>query len=124
MLDAWRQRGPGDIAARVEAEPRAEAVRTLTACMTRSRHTARLETAIRAWARRERKVARVLAAIDRRRLAAVARLLVANGAAPDAARTRAKLLTLALIGSCFTGPSPALALPPAAWRDLADVVLR
>jgi hypothetical protein len=60
---------------------------------------------------------------DRRRLSYVARLLVANGAEPRAAATRARLLYLALIGSFFAGPSPELALSPALWRDFADIAL-
>jgi AcrR family transcriptional regulator len=120
MLEAWRNRQATSIA----AEPHVNAGHTLAALAAPGRQAARLESAIRAWARRDGKVARALAAIDRQRLASVARLLAANGAAPDAARTRAKLLTLAFIGSCCAGPSPALALSPAAWRDFAAIVLR
>ncbi len=58
----------------------------------------RYDPAIRAWARTERKVATVVAQVDRRRVRALAGLFEDGGFAPAEARTRARLYYTFLLG--------------------------
>jgi AcrR family transcriptional regulator len=126
MLEAWRIVSTGEIIDRVDAAggSGSERLGRLVELTTTNEKAARLETAIRAWARTERTVAKALAEIDGKRLDYVARLLVACGAKPDQSKTGAKLLYLAVIGSYFAGTSAELAAGPEVWRDFASTILR
>jgi len=125
MLEAWRQLGTIDIIDRVEAVrgSSAEQLRRLIELTSPNKKAVRLETAARAWATVDGKAARVLAEIDHKRLDYVAQLIVKNGSTPHEAKTKAKLLYLALIGSFFANSSSELELTPAVWRDFADTIL-
>jgi AcrR family transcriptional regulator len=58
----------------------------------------RYDPAIRAWARHDRKVAAAVAQVDRRRVRALAALFEEGGFGPAAARTRARLFYVFLLG--------------------------
>jgi AcrR family transcriptional regulator len=104
MLAHWRAVATAAIIDRVEREggaPRAK-LRYLTAITARGASAPRLETAMRGWARQDKRVAQAIATADRERIAYVTGLLQAIGFEPEAAELRARLLFLAVIGSYFS----------------------
>jgi AcrR family transcriptional regulator len=122
MLEHWRTIATRDIILRVErvsGGPRAK-LRHLIA-MTAGREAARLETAMRGWARQDASVAEAIGAADRERIAYVAGLLSALGVKPAAADLRARILYLAVIGSYF---SQAERLPAGRrlWREIENLI--
>ena len=125
MLRAWLGVGTGDIIEQVEAGggTGAERLGRLVKLGTSNGKAARLETAIRTWARSDAKVAEALGEVDRKRLDYVVKLLVANGLKRDVSRMRAKLLYLALIGTFLTEPSAELETGPDDWRVFVHTIL-
>lgn len=122
MLVAWRQRSTRDIVTRISAdaaEPRQQLHRLL-ALSAVSGHAARLETAIRSWASADSKAARLVAEIDKERIAYVANLLEHSGVARATAQTRTRMIYLMLIGSYFSYSRG----QPLATRELWDEVER
>ena len=125
MLQAWRGIGTSDIIDRVDAGggTGAERLGRLVVLSTSNDDAARLETAIRAWARSDTTVAEALAQVDRKRLDYVVELLMESGLKRDVSRLRAKLLYLALIGGFFTEPSAELETNPDVWRGFVRTIL-
>lgn len=122
MLEAWRQRSTRDIAARVgagTAEPR-ERLHRLLALSTMGGPAERLETAIRSWASADNKAARLVAEVDKERIAFVAKLLESSGVGRSAAQLRTRMTYLMLIGSYFSSSRG----QPLATRELWDEVER
>jgi AcrR family transcriptional regulator len=104
MLERWRSIATSAIIERVEGAggtPRAK-LQHLIAITARNAMGAQLETAMRSWARQDRRVANAIAAADRERVAYVAGLLRDLGVAPALADLRARILYLAVIGSYFS----------------------
>ena len=126
MLEAWHGLNTGDIIERVEAGggTGAERLGRLIELTTSNNKAARLETALRAWARSESRAAEALADVDRKRLDYVARLLVANGLKRDVSKMRAKLLYLSLIGSFFADKSAELDTDREIWRGFVSTVIQ
>ena len=115
MLAHWRSVATAAIIAQVEragVTPRAKLQR-LIAITAQSAKAARIETAMRSWARQDQSVANAVAEADRERIVYVAGLLRDLGMAPAAATLRAQILYLAVIGSYFL-----IATRTAAGRDL------
>jgi len=108
MIERWRAAGLRDIVARVEESggtPR-DKLRRLMTITALNPKAARLETAMRSWARHDDGVAKAVALTDRERLDYVSGLLAAIGVKPAAAALRARILYLMVIGGCFaTGPA-------------------
>lgn len=100
-----------------------ERLARLVELATSNAKAARLETAIRTWARSEAKVAEALGEVDRKRLDYVVKLLMASGLKRDVSGMRAKLLYLALIGSFLTEPSTELETGPDDWRGFVLTIL-
>ena len=125
MLEAWRHLSTGGIIERVEADGGTgpERLNRLVERTASNASAARLETAMRSWARTEKKVAQALSEIDRKRLDYVAVLLVESGVDSDMSETRAKLLYLALIGSFFALPSNELRTDAELWLGFTRTIL-
>jgi AcrR family transcriptional regulator len=112
MLNTWRQLATRTIIETVEAEKldsRSRLAR-LIELATSNAKAARLETAMRAWAQHEPSVGKVLASVDAERLDYVASLLREAGLERAAAKTRAKILYLALIAG------------PELWREVTKII--
>jgi AcrR family transcriptional regulator len=122
MLESWAARATRDIIARAEAEPQAKRLQHLIEITTSDPKVARLETAIRSWARTDATVARTMTTIDAERIAYLVKLIGADGVAPKAALLRAKILYLALIGSFFAANSIELAAAPELWREVRALI--
>jgi AcrR family transcriptional regulator len=124
MLAAWRADTTRNVIARVEAESagKGERLTLLISLATRNTGLARLEIAIRAWAKTDERAAGAVGEIDRQRMDYVASLLRDLGIEPRTARLRAKILYLALIGGFFTegGGPPDGAL----WAEAERLITR
>jgi AcrR family transcriptional regulator len=107
MLEAWRTDTTRDVIVRVEAESSrpADRVKRLIALATQNSGFARLEIAIRAWARTDERAAKAVAEIDRQRVDYIAMLLRGLGIEARTARLRAQLVYFAAIGSFFSQDS-------------------
>jgi len=124
MLDEWRASATQAIIARLEeagGDARAK-LRRLIDMTARNSRAARLETAMRGWAREDCKVGEAIAAADRERIAYVADLLRAMGVKSSVADVRARILYLALIGSYF---SAGASIPAGRdlWREIEALIV-
>ena len=122
MLEAWRQRSTRDIVTRISAGaavPR-EQLHRLLVLSAASGPAARLETAIRSWASADSKAARLVAEIDKERVAYVTNLLVSSGIPRPVAHMRTRIVYLMLIGSYFSSSRG----QPLATRELWNEVER
>ena len=120
MLEAWRTDTTRDVIARVEAESvrPGDRLRRLIALATQNSGFARLEIAIRAWARTDDRVAKAVAEIDRQRVDYMATLLRGLAIEPRTARLRAQIVYLAAIGSFFSQDGKARSEDYALWAEL------
>ena len=125
MLEAWRADTTRNVIARVEAESagKSERLKLLIGLATRNTGLARLEIAIRAWAKIDQRVAGG-GEIDRQRMDYVASLLRDLGIEPRTARLRAKLLYLALIGGFFSQEGGARSADNALWAEAERLASR
>jgi AcrR family transcriptional regulator len=100
MVERWEAVATTDIIAAVEARggTGAERLRRLIALCFRGGDTDRVESALRRWGSGDDAVRPVLARMDAARLGYVTDLLIAAGHDPAAARARARILYLAMIG--------------------------
>jgi AcrR family transcriptional regulator len=78
-----------------------------------------LDRAMRAWAASDRRVASVVAAVDARRVAGIAKLLVDAGVERASARHRAAFLYWAFLGQISVMEPRLATLPAAALDDIA-----
>lgn len=104
MLEAWRVDTTQNAIERVETESvsKADRLTRLIGLAANNAWIARLEIAIRAWAKTDERAARAVAQIDRQRMDYIASLLRDRGIEARTARLRARLLYLAMIGGYFT----------------------
>ena len=122
MLDHWRMIATRDIIVRVErVRGGARAKLRHLIAMTAGREAARLETAMRGWARQDATVATAIAAADRERIAYVAGLLGALGVKSAAADLRARFLYLAVIGGYFS-QAEHVSGARGFWREIENLI--
>lgn len=109
MLEAWRAGTTQDVIARVEKEsPRPDArLSRLIAIAVEHSWAARLETAVRTWAKHDTRAAKAIGEVDAQRLDYIATLLCDLGIDARTARLRAQIVYLMLIGVYFTSGSGA-----------------
>lgn len=100
MVERWEAVATTDIIAAVEARggTGAERLRRLIGLCFRGGDSDRIESALRRWGSGDDAVRPVLARVDAARLGYVTGLLIAAGHDPAAARARAHILYLAMIG--------------------------
>lgn len=124
MLEAWATTATRDIVRRVDAHvaPPAGKLRHLIDLTALNGRLARLETALRSWARHDAAVAAAVGTIDAERIAYVSALLVAMGIPPDRARVRARIVYLVLIGGFFAETIAPSQAAEALWREVEALV--
>lgn len=101
LLDRWRDTNTGNLIARAEAyaDTITEAVFNLFDCwITPDLFDARLDFAVRTWARSDPALTPVLEAADAARIAAIDAMFRRFGYAPDQADTRARTIYLTQVG--------------------------
>jgi hypothetical protein len=111
---------------RVEAESAGAGDRLtrLIGLATQNSGFARLEIAIRAWAKTDDRVAIAVAEIDRQRVDYIASLLRELGIEARTARLRALIVYLAAIGSYFTQDSESRGADRALWTEVQRLILQ
>ena len=126
MLDAWRAGATLNVIDRVEKESasRDARLRQLIAIANETSWAARLETAIRAWAKTDPRAARAVAEIDTQRLDYIVSLLRDLGIDARTARLRAQIVYLTVIGSYFAGGSKSGMTDKALWSEVERLIAR
>jgi len=123
MIEQWRGAGLHDIMARVEESggtPR-DKLHRLMSITALNPKAARLETAMRGWARHDTDAAKAVALTDRERLNYVSTLLEGLGVKPVTAALRARIIYLMVIGGCFaTGPVKIAGRE--VWREIEALI--
>ena len=124
MLDAWRAGATENVIDRVEAESasRDARLRRLIAIANEASWAARLETAIRAWARGDVRAAKAVDEIDTRRIDYIVALLRDLGIDSRTARLRAQIVYLMVIGNYFAEGSKARAADKALWTEVERLI--
>jgi AcrR family transcriptional regulator len=124
MLDAWRAGATENVINRVEKESasRDARLRRLIAIANETSWAARLETAIRAWAKSDERAAKAVGEIDTRRLDYIVTLLRDLGIDARTARLRAQIIYLTVIGSYFAEGGRARASDKALWNEVERLI--
>ena len=126
MLERWRADTTKNAIELVEAESvdKGDRLTRLIGLATKNTWVARLDIAIRAWAKTDTRAAAAVAAIDRIRMDYIATLLGDLGFAPHTARLRARILYLALIGGFFTEGGGKSVPDAALWEEAERLIVR
>jgi AcrR family transcriptional regulator len=118
LLRAWRERRTDQVIRNLDARQGERGL--LRQLMHGAFSTERkLDRAMRAWAAEDRGVAAVVASVDSRRVASIAKLLVDAGVDRERARHRAAFLYWAFLGQVAVMEARVAALPAAALDDIA-----
>jgi AcrR family transcriptional regulator len=120
LLRSWQERSTDQVIRELEAQ-NAEPGR-LKHLLKRALATKRgLDRAIRSWAAEDEDVAKVVAAVDDRRVAYIARMLVASGVESRQAHPRAAFMYWAYLGQTMVMDPRHSSLSPAAIDDISDL---
>lgn len=121
LLQSWQERSTDQVIEDLEAH-KAEPGR-LKYLLKRALATKRgLDRAIRSWAAEDGHVARVVAAVDDRRVAYIAKMLVAAGVESRQALPRATFIYWAYLGQTMVTDPRHSSLSPAAIDDISDLL--
>jgi len=118
LLGAWQERLTDQVIRDLDAR---QGERGLLRRLARDAFSGerRLDRAMRSWAAEDRGVAAAVAAVDARRVAGIAKLLIDAGVDPDRARQRAAFLYWAFLGQVAVMEPRVATLPAAALDDIA-----
>jgi len=120
LLRSWQERTTDQVIEQLEAE-KAEPDR-LKHFMRRALNVKRdLDRAIRSWAAEDEDVAKIVASVDDRRVAYLAKMLVAAGVESRRALPRAAFMYWAYLGETMVMDPRHSSLPPAAIDDISDL---
>ena len=120
LLRSWQERSTDQVIQELEAE-KAEPGR-LKHLMTRAFNVKRdLDRAIRSWAAEDEDVAKIVATIDDRRVAYMAKMLVAAGVESRRALPRAAFMYWAYLGQTMVMDPRHSSIPPVAIDDISDL---
>jgi AcrR family transcriptional regulator len=118
LLRSWQERSTDQVIQELEAE-KAEPGR-LKHLMTRAFNVKRdLDRAIRSWAAEDEDVAKIVATIDDRRVAYMAKMLVAAGVESRRALPRAAFMYWAYLGQTMVMDPRHSSIPPVAIDDIS-----
>jgi AcrR family transcriptional regulator len=120
LLQAWHEqatdRGIEDLEARKDRPDRLKQLRRSAFTSKRS-----LDRAIRSWAAEDRAVAAIVASVDARRVAYIAKMLAAAGVEGQKAQRRAAFLYWAFLGQRMVMDPRHASITPAALDDISDL---
>jgi AcrR family transcriptional regulator len=120
LLRSWQERSTDQVIQELEAE-KAEPGR-LKHLMTRAFNVKRdLDRAIRSWAAEDEDVAKIVATVDDRRVAYMAKMLVAAGVESRRALPRAAFMYWAYLGQTMVMDPRHSSIPPVAIDDISDL---
>jgi AcrR family transcriptional regulator len=118
LLAAWQEQQTDQVIRDLDARQgeRGLLLRLLRGAFASER---RLDRAMRSWAAEDRGVAAIVATVDSRRVARIARLLADAGVERERARHRAAFLYWAFLGQIAVMEPRAATMPAAALDDIA-----
>ncbi|MCX7362332.1 MAG: TetR/AcrR family transcriptional regulator [Alphaproteobacteria bacterium] len=120
LLQSWQERSTEQVIRELEAG-KAQPDR-LKHLMTRAYSAKRdLDRAIRSWGVEDEDVARIVASVDARRVAYIAKLLVAAGVESQRARRRADFLYWAYLGQAIVMDPRHSSMAASTIDDIADL---
>ena len=120
LLQSWQERSTDQVIREFDAR-KAEPDR-LKLLMKRAYSGKRdLDRAIRSWAAEDQDVARLVASVDARRIAYIAKLLVAAGVESQRARARAAFLYWAYLGQPIVMDSRHSSMTASALDEIGDL---
>lgn len=126
MLALWEQRSTDQVIERID-QPNICAEKRLRHLVndvfSNDLDTARLETAIRAWAASDANVAAVVSRVDERRMGFVCDILTCTGMGSSVAWRRTRMLYRALIGDFMWRAADGPGASTAELKELADLLL-
>ena len=120
VLAGWRDRATEQVIERLEAakgEP--DQLKHLMRQAFVGKRS--LDRAVRAWAAQDAGVARVVAAVDARRIAYIAKMLAAAGVDSRRATSRAAFMYWAYLGQAVVMDPRSSAIPVSAMDDISDL---
>jgi AcrR family transcriptional regulator len=106
LLQTWSQWQTDDIILQVERTGGAASERLLHLLETCARDEGRIDMALRAWAQSDETARKVVAEVDRKRIAYLAQLLSAAMSSDNGVATKARVAYAAWLGE-YTGAAPA-----------------
>src|SRR5882724_1791190 len=120
LLKSWQERSTDQVIRELEAE-KADPER-LKHLMKRAFNVKRsLDRAIRSWAAEDEDVAKIVATVDDRRVAYIAKMLVAAGVESRRALPRAAFMYWAYLGQTMVMDPRHSSIPPLAIDDISDL---
>jgi len=120
LLRSWQERSTDQVIQELEAE-KAEPGR-LKHLMTQAFNVRRdLDRAIRSWAAEDEDVAKIVATVDDRRVAYMAKMLVTAGVESRRALPRAAFMYWAYLGQTMVMDPRHSSIPPVAIDDISDL---
>ncbi len=121
LLQSWQERTTDQVIEELEAE-KAEPGR-LKHLMKRALNVKRdLDRAIRSWAAEDEDVAKIVATVDDRRVAYLAKMLVAAGVESRRALPRAVFMYWAYLGQTMVMDTRHSSISPVAIDDISDLL--
>lgn len=120
LLQSWQEQATDRVIRDLEAEKdRPDRLKQLMRRAFASRRS--LDRAIRSWAAQDRAVATIVASVDARRVAYIARMLAAAGVEGQKAQRRAAFLYWAFLGQRMVMDPRHASIAPAALDDISDL---
>ena len=120
MLQTWQQRTTEQVIREIEAE-QDEPGRLRRLLRRAMNGRLGLDRAIRSWAAHDENVAAIVASVDARRVAYIAKLLVAAGVGPERAPSRAAFLYWAYLGQAIVMDPRYSSIPTTALDDIGSL---
>ena len=120
LLRSWQERSTDQVIRQLDAA-KGEADRLKH--LTRRAFTAKrdLDRAIRSWAAEDEDVARIVASVDAKRVAYIAKMLVGAGVETQRARHRAAFMYWAYLGQSIVMDPRQSSIPATALDDIGDL---
>jgi AcrR family transcriptional regulator len=120
LLQSWQEEATDRVIRDLEAEKdRPDRLKQLMRRAFASKRS--LDRAIRSWAAGDREVAAIVASVDARRVAYIARMLAAAGVEGQKAQRRAAFLYWAFLGQRMVMDPRHASMAPAALDDITDL---
>ena len=120
LLQSWQEEATDRVIRDLEAEKdRPDRLKQLMRRAFASKRS--LDRAIRSWAAQDREVAAIVASVDARRVAYIARMLAAAGVEGQKAQRRAAFLYWAFLGQRMVMDPRHASIAPAALDDITDL---
>ena len=120
LLRSWQERSTDQVIRQLDAA-KGEADRLKHLTRRAFAATRDLDRAIRSWAADDEDVAKIVASVDAKRVAYIAKMLVAAGVETQRARHRAAFMYWAYLGQALVMDPRISSIAPSALDDISDL---